>query len=147
MARSRISVEYWFDVFSFIAPFSQRLEPPRNPGRFRDIITREGEPHLYRSILGQRLFVEDEKVTWSPGSLIENSNESGWWQPVMPKLEQCLLFGVNDVLDSRGWGGGRVAEDGEYIHALWRPYTCCEIKDGALIVIDFMPYPSPIVTN
>lgn len=38
MARSRISDEYWFDVFSFIAPFSQRLEPPRKPGRFSHIV-------------------------------------------------------------------------------------------------------------
>jgi len=115
--------------------------------RVGDIITRDGQPHLYRSILGQSLFVADEKLTWSPGSLVENSNEAGWWQPTAPKLEQCLLFGVNDVLDTRGWGGGRVADDGEYTHALWRPYTCCEVKDGVLIVIDFMPYPSPVVTN
>ena len=115
--------------------------------RVGDIITRDGEPHVYRSILGDPVFVEDNKLTWSPGSLIENSNEQGWWQPTSPNLEQCLLFGENDTLSLTGWGGGRVAEDGNYIHALWRPYTCCEIDDGVLIVIDFMPYPTPVITN
>ncbi|MCC6208942.1 MAG: Fic family protein, partial [Gammaproteobacteria bacterium] len=34
-ARSRTSGENLFDLFAFMAPFSQRLEPPRNPGRFK----------------------------------------------------------------------------------------------------------------
>jgi hypothetical protein len=33
-ARSRTSGEYLVDLF--IAPSSQRLEPPENPGRFND---------------------------------------------------------------------------------------------------------------
>ncbi|MBU2571143.1 MAG: hypothetical protein KJ725_14170 [Gammaproteobacteria bacterium] len=28
-----------------------------------------------------------------------------------------------------------------------RPYTCCEIDDGALVVIDFMPFPTPVITH
>ena len=115
--------------------------------RVGDIITRSGEPHVYRSILGSPIFIADQKLTWSPSHLEENSNEEGWWQPTTPKLEQCTLFGINDTTDKTGWGGGRMAKNGEYRHALWRPYSCCEIDDGALIVIDFMPFPSPIKTN
>ena len=115
--------------------------------RVGDFITRKSEPHVYKTILGNPIFVADHKITWSPSSLILNSNEEGWWQPTTPKLESCLLFGINDTSDKTGWGGGRVAKNGEYRHALWRPYTCCEIDDGALIVIDFMPFPSPIKTN
>ncbi len=115
--------------------------------RVGDIITRSGEPHVYRSILGKPIFVADRKLTWSPGSLEENTNEEGWWQPTTPKIEQCTLFGVDDTTDKTGWGGGRVSKNGEYRHALWRPYTCCEIDDGVLIVIDFTSFPVPVITN
>ena len=114
--------------------------------RVGDIITRSGQPHVYLSILGAPVFVADEKMTWSPGSLIENSNKQGWWQPTSPTVEDCLIMGANDTLSLTGWGGGRVAGDGTYVHALWRPYTCCEIGKGALVVIDFTPYPFPVQT-
>jgi integrating conjugative element protein (TIGR03756 family) len=116
--------------------------------RVGDIITRSGEPHIYDSILGNPIFIADEKFTWSPDSLVENSNEEGWWQPTAPDLEnECLIFGENDTADKTGWGGGRVAEDGNYTYTLWRPYTCCEIDDGVLIAIDFTSFPSPVVTH
>jgi integrating conjugative element protein (TIGR03756 family) len=125
-------------------------EPPKSAAviaqRVGDIITRGGQPHVYRSILGRPIFIADQKLTWSPASLLENSNEEGWWQPTSPTMEDCLLFGADDTPQQTGWGGGRVAEDGTYLHALWRPYTCCEIDDGALIVIDFTPYPFPVKT-
>lgn len=115
--------------------------------RVGDIITRSGEPHVYSSIRGRPVFVEDQKLTWSPGGLVENSNEEGWFQMMRPKVEQCMVVGENDTTSVRGWGGGHVADNGEYFYALWRPYTCCEIDDGALVVIDFMPFPTPIITN
>ena len=115
--------------------------------RVGDIITRSGEPHVYTRILGPPIFVADNKLTWSPSHLEENTNEEGWWQPTTPKLELCTLFGINDTTDKTGWGGGRISKNGEYRHALWRPYTCCEIDDGALVVIDFTPFPVPVITN
>ncbi len=115
--------------------------------RVGDIITRDGEPHVYRSILGQPVFIADQKITWSPDSLVLNSNEEGWWQPTTPKLESCDIFGLDDTTDKVGWGGGRVSKTGEYRHALWRPYTCCEIDDGVLIVIDFISFPATVKTN
>lgn len=115
--------------------------------RVGDIITRSGEPHVYDSILGRPVFVKNQKITWSPSSLKENTNEEGWFQPTSPKLEQCMVFGENDTASTTGWGGGRVSTNGEYYYALWRPYTCCKVDDGALVVIDFMPYPSPVITN
>jgi hypothetical protein len=48
--------------------------------RVGDIITRSAQPHIYLSILGDSMFIEDEKVTWSPDSLEENTNEEGWWE-------------------------------------------------------------------
>ena len=115
--------------------------------RVGDFLTRSSEPHVYDDIVGQPVFVEDEKFTWSPDKLKENTNEEGWFQMMSPKFEQCTVFGEDDTTDKRGWGGGRVADDGEYYFALWRPYTCCEVSDGFLIDIDFIPFPSPEITN
>lgn len=155
--------------------------------RVGDIITRDNEPHIYLSILGDYLLVEDDKFTWPPDSLEENTNEEGWWEELdlgldsdssnsestasdssesdssatsstdlsgsgdsgssSSELGQCFLFGENDIATLRGWGGGRVADDGEYTYTLWRPYTCCEIGTGVLIKIQIMPYPYNVVTN
>lgn len=121
--------------------------------RVGDIITRDSQPHIYRSILGDSVFVEDEKIAWSPDSLDENTSENGWWQ--ITHLEsssgssalECLIFGENDTASSKGWGGGKVQEDGEYRYTLWRPYTCCEVGTGVLIKIPVNPFPNPVITN
>jgi integrating conjugative element protein (TIGR03756 family) len=121
--------------------------------RVGDIITRDSQPHIYRSILGDSVFVEDEKIVWSPDSLDENTSENGWWQ--ITQLEsssgssalECLIFGENDTASSNGWGGGKVQQDGEYRYTLWRPYTCCEVGTGVLIKIPVNPFPNPVITN
>ncbi len=118
--------------------------------RVGDIITRDGEPHVYLSIL-DGLFVDDEKMVWSPDSLEENTSEQGWWQ--ITELDsksislECLIFGENDTAKTTGWGGGKVQKDGKYRYTLWRPYTCCEIEAGVLIKIPINPFPDPILTN
>lgn len=122
--------------------------------RVGDIITRDYAPHIYLSILGEFVFVGGSKIAWSPDSLEENTNEEGWWESLDfdsgssgASLGQCLLFGENDTLSANGWGGGRVAEDGVYQYALWRPYTCCEISVGVLIKIQIVPYPVIVMRN
>ena len=115
--------------------------------RVGDFLTRSSEPHVYNNIVGQPVFVKNHKITWSPGKLKENTNKEGWFQMMSPKFEQCTVFGENDTTNAHGWGGGRVADNGKYYFALWRPYTCCEVGDGFLIVIDFIPFPTPEITN
>jgi hypothetical protein len=156
--------------------------------RVGDIITRDHEPHIYLSILGDYVFVEDDLITWSPDSLEENTNEEGWWESLEEldsgtsgtselgsgssgtselesgssgtseiselgsgssgtSLGQCSLFGENDTASVTGWGGGRVADDGEYLYTLWRPYTCCEVSVGVLIKIQIVPYPIVVMRN
>jgi len=114
--------------------------------RVGDIITRDKEPHIYNSIAGDPILVEDNKWTWTPEGLKENTNEEGWLQPTHPDAEMCQLAGKYDVLNKTGWGGGRVSSNGEYTYGLWRPYTCCEIERGFLIDIS-SPYPLPAITN
>jgi len=129
--------------------------------RTGDIVTRTGQPHVYQSLSGP--VIDGQKFTWPPAiSLTENTNRGGDWQ-LMPSKSQdestsqsnssqsvqnalptCEVFGENDTLTLTGWGGGKVAKDGEYLFTLWRPYTCCEIKGATLaFYIDFMPYPPP----
>jgi integrating conjugative element protein (TIGR03756 family) len=141
---------YWGHLYPRTGWNTQHSEPKAAAvvaQRVGDILTRSSEPHIYSDIVGQSIFIEDEKFTWSPGELVENTNEEGWFQMMSPEFEQCTVFGEDDTTDQHGWGGGRVADDGDYIFALWRPYTCCEFDDGFLIDIDFIPFPSPVITN
>jgi len=105
--------------------------------RVGDIITRESEPHIYNDDLGSApaIFVDDEKFTWAPRELLENTNEEGWWEPIAPEFSiDCDVFGESGTDDD-------LSEEGDYTYILWRPYTCCEIEAGFLIYIDFMSYP------
>ncbi len=115
--------------------------------RVGDIITRTGQPHIYDNITGPFMEIKDKKVVWNPSSLVLNSNEEGWFQMNSPKFEQCAVFGEDDRKQKHGWGGGRKSKDGVYYYALWRPYTCCDVDDGALIVIDFTSYPIPVIKH
>ena len=45
------------------------------------------------------------------------------------------------TLTVTGWGGGNLATDGNYAWALWRPYTCCEVKGILIGYIDIITYP------
>lgn len=106
--------------------------------RVGDIITNEDEPHIYNDDLaeGESIFVEDDYFTWAPDPLKENTNEEGWFQPILPTAdENCYVFGEED-------SDQYIDEDGEYTWILWRPYQCCEIGDGFLIDINFMAFPS-----
>ena len=111
--------------------------------RVGDIITRDGQAHIYNGIPTTRIFLEDNKFTLAPAKgITENTDWYGWWQPLHPNLEHaCLVFGEDDRATLSGWGGGRVSQSGEYAYALWRPYTCCERADGVLIIIDWILYP------
>lgn len=117
--------------------------------RAGDIVTRTGQAHIYNAISGKKIFVADKKFTWAPSKgLTENTNRYGWFQMMSPKLErQCILFGDNDTLHLTDYGGGRVSGGGDYAYTMYRPYTCCEIKDGFLIDINFTRFPIKVVTN
>ena len=117
--------------------------------RAGDIVTRSGEPHLYNPISGGKIFVKDKKFTWAPlKGLTENTNRYGWFQPTFPNIEpHCVVMGKNDLVSLTDWGGGRVSASGDYAYTLYRPYTCCDIKEGFLIDITFAPFPIHVETN
>jgi len=92
--------------------------------RAGDIVTREGQPHLYIALDGPDVW--GQKV-WPPGPLVEDDAGTGIWQMLAPLADtDCDVFGTNDLISDSGWSGGRVDPGGDYVWTLWRPYQCCE---------------------
>lgn len=82
--------------------------------RAGDIVTREGQPHVY-----QPLLAEASAGYWPAGELIEGDPTTGKWQELTPTLQdRCAVFPHDqDIVQ---------AEQGDYSWVLWRPYACCE---------------------
>ncbi len=74
----------WGAVYPRTGWTTQHSEPKASgivAQRVGDIITRDIEPHVYISILDDRImYVDDDMVTWPPKELEENTNKEGWWQ-------------------------------------------------------------------
>ncbi len=102
--------------------------------RAGDIVTRTGQPHVYRPLVGSP---RGNKRLWPPGPLIETDRRTGTWQMLLPRTEtRCKVFGINDLASVTGWGGGRVDPEGDYVWNLWRPYKCCR-RRGQFFLFDF----------
>lgn len=82
--------------------------------RVADIITRQGQLHVYSPLTGQR-----SPGYWPPEPVQENTGTKNHkWQRLSPQLSQsCAVFPDT---------GGLTAEDGNYAWALWQPYSCCK---------------------
>jgi len=89
--------------------------------RAGDAITRRGQPHLYQPLLAKA-----KPGYWPAEALHESNASSGQWQRLQPDLSMnCAVFPHAGVLPQ--------AEDGAYVWALWRPYSCCK-KQGQLFL-------------
>ncbi|WP_256125311.1 TraU family protein [Photorhabdus luminescens] len=82
--------------------------------RVADIITRTGQGHVYQLLKGNR-----KQGYWPPGEVVENTgNQNHQWQRIAPKMSaSCAVFPDNR---------GEAAKDGNYVFALWQPYSCCQ---------------------
>ncbi len=82
--------------------------------RVADIITRSGQPHVYRPLMGQR-----SEGYWPPGAVKENTGTRNHkWQRLAPQLStSCAVFPDGDHAP---------AADGNAAFALWQPYSCCQ---------------------
>jgi integrating conjugative element protein (TIGR03756 family) len=108
-----------------------------NAQRAGDIVTREGQPHVYlptpqgvQTLGGMRV--------WMPPPLEEMNEETSVWQMLVPQPETvCDVFGENDTLSLFGWASDRVDPQGDYVWNLWRPYECCQIRGIFLTTVDF----------
>lgn len=82
--------------------------------RAGDVVTRSGQPHVYQPLLSTA-----SPGYWPAGALNENDANSGKWQRLQPGLStSCSVFPNTETLPQ--------AEDGAYVWALWRPYSCCK---------------------
>ncbi|HEB99710.1 MAG TPA: hypothetical protein ENJ05_09395 [Thiotrichales bacterium] len=107
--------------------------------RAGDIVTREGQPHIYIPTLqGREINRGGYRITLPP-PLRENDAGTGTWQMLMPVRENtCAVFGdESGASPIGGWAGGKVSADGDYVWNLWRPYECCRRRGIALFDIDF----------
>lgn len=124
--------------------WSTQAEEPKaaalNAQRAGDIVTRTAQPHVYVPLTGPE---SSSQRVWPPGSLVEADARTGAWQMLAPRPEAtCGAFGVNDLFDLAGWGGGRVDPAGDYVWNLWRPYQCCS-REGQVFLLDinWVAYP------
>ena len=133
----------WGGVFPRTGWTTQAEEPKAaalNAQRAGDIVTRDRQPHVYLSLDEPS---ETEQKVWPPGPLLETDHRTGTWQMLLPVTDtECAVFGIDDLADESGWGGGRVDEEGDYVWNLWRPYQCCE-REGQLFLFDinWIEYP------
>lgn len=90
--------------------------------RAGDIVTREGQPHVY-----QPLLAKPHSGYWPAGPLFESDPATGKWQELTPKLSMhCAVFPDGRLLHTQ-------AVDGAYAWTLWRPYSCCR-REGQVFL-------------
>ncbi|MCU7817949.1 MAG: TIGR03756 family integrating conjugative element protein [gamma proteobacterium symbiont of Lucinoma myriamae] len=104
--------------------------------RVGDIITRNGQPHIYYPL--GRNCSKGRMKCWAPGPLKEMDATSGKWQMLAPKAENsCKIFGQNDVTKLQSWADNKWDQDHDFAWNLWREYSCCKRKGHFLFSIDF----------
>ncbi|HAU3361673.1 TPA: TIGR03756 family integrating conjugative element protein [Salmonella enterica subsp. salamae] len=114
---SRASKNMWGNVYprsGFITQQDDYKAGALVAQRVADIITRSGQIHVYQPLVGHR-----SPGYWPPEPVTENTGTRNHkWQRLSPALSQsCAVFPDT---------GGNVAKDGNYVWALWQPYSCCK---------------------
>lgn len=127
---SRASLSLWGSVYpreGFLFQTDDFKAASVIAERAGDIVTREGQPHLYQPLLAQA-----QDGYWPAGPLIESDPSTGKWQELTPKLSMhCAVFPDGEALHQQ-------AVDGAYAWTLWRPYNCCK-REGEVFLgsVDF----------
>ncbi len=87
--------------------------------RAADIVTRTGQPHVYLPLKKSH-----SKGYWPPPPVHEGKRTTHKWQMLAPRMDKsCTVFPHGTPLSTHS---DRLAEDGAYSWALWRPYSCCK---------------------
>lgn len=96
--------------------------------RAADIVTQDGQPHIYWPLPGPDADCGDKKC-WPPGHAEIKDPKTHTWQMLYPRQENsCTLFGV-----SGDWSQGLNEQQEQYAWHLWRPWSCCD-KAGKIFL-------------
>ncbi|GAB3683793.1 TIGR03756 family integrating conjugative element protein [Salinisphaera aquimarina] len=94
--------------------------------RVADFVTREGQPHVYTP-----LNASPRAGYWPPDPITEGDASTGKWQRLQPdRTQSCSAFPDRGITASFS---DVLADDGDYVWALWRPYECCQRRGQELI--------------
>lgn len=122
---SRLSLNLWGNVYprgGFLHQTDDYKASAVVAQRAGDIVTRQGQLHVYQSLLAR-----ERDGYWPAGSLIEGDETTGKWQQLAPRISaSCAVFPHRAPLPQ--------AIDGGYAWALWRPYSCCE-REGQVFLV------------
>lgn len=104
--------------------------------RAADFITRRNQPHVYLPLTGST-----GNGRWSPGGVLENTDNHKWQMLYPEASAQCRQFG-----DTPGWYSQALIESmapgdhkkwtdkgGNYAWILWRKYGCCTARLGVFL--------------
>lgn len=113
----RATVNLWGNVYprgGFLHQVNDYLAGAVIAQRAGDIVTREGQIHVYQPLLAAA-----HDGYWPAGALVETDASTGKWQELTPTLSStCAVFPNRNVHVQ--------APQGDYAWALWRPYACCQ---------------------
>lgn len=114
---SQLAANMWGNIYprcGFVSQVDDDKASAVVAQRVADIITRNGQPHVYQPLTGAR-----SPGYWPPGEVMENTGDKNHkWQRLAPQLSSsCVSFPD---------GSYPAAEDGANAYALWRPYSCCQ---------------------
>lgn len=107
--------------------------------RIADIVTRQGEAHVYNYLSSGGMTQREGQTVWDPPPAMENSLMGGQWQMSAPYKGSppttCHVFGQNDSASPVGYGDFQTSKVESYAYSLWRPYGCCDTKGEFLFAI------------
>ncbi|KHN52894.1 conjugal transfer protein [Dickeya fangzhongdai] len=94
--------------------------------RAGDIVTRQGQLHVYQPMLASK-----HDGYWPAGALKEGDASTGKWQQLSPyQSGSCVVFPHDGTLPQ--------SQQGDYVWALWRPYSCCQRRGQTFLgSVDF----------
>ena len=99
-----------------------------NAQRAADIITQDGQPHLYKELSNSC------GVHCKAAPVAENSKQVEF-QMIYPKVEtSCMIFGKSDAGSAQPWGmDAAQAGNNRYVWVMWRHYHGCIQGHGKFI--------------
>jgi len=90
--------------------------------RAADVVTRRRQwQHVYSALAGR-----NRTGQWGPPPVREGAQGNHKWQPLVPEIGSCAIFGDGEEPTGQ-------SEAGAYAWNLWRPYECCARRGQVLV--------------